>query len=150
VQVSALSGITVIDGGLHSLALKNDGTVWAWGMNLYGQLGNGTNTDSNVPVQVTGLCQIVTGMEEDMITTSINIFPNPVSDKLTVQFSRAQQQDFKIILTDLSGRIVVSLEGKATEGINQQEVDLKNISQGTYIIHMKSSIMEEYMWVVVQ
>jgi hypothetical protein len=35
----------------HSLALKNDGTVWAWGDNKHGQLGNGTNTNSNVPVQ---------------------------------------------------------------------------------------------------
>src|SRR3990170_1018617 len=42
----------------HSLALKNDGTVWAWGYNLYGQLGNGNNTNSNVPVQVAGLTGI--------------------------------------------------------------------------------------------
>jgi hypothetical protein len=43
---------------VHSLALKDDGTVWAWGYNGYGQLGNGTNTDSNVPVQVSGLTGI--------------------------------------------------------------------------------------------
>jgi hypothetical protein len=35
--------------------LKNDGTVWAWGYNNYGQLGNGTYSNSNVPVQVSGL-----------------------------------------------------------------------------------------------
>ena len=45
----------VADGRLHSLALKTDGTVWAWGDNSSGQLGNGTNTDSDVPVQVRGL-----------------------------------------------------------------------------------------------
>jgi hypothetical protein len=57
--VSALSGITAIaGGGFHSLALKNDGTVWAWGANAQGQLGNGTNTDSNVPVQVSTLSGI--------------------------------------------------------------------------------------------
>ena len=39
----------------HSLALKGDGTVWTWGYNKYGQLGNGTNSDSNVPVQALGL-----------------------------------------------------------------------------------------------
>jgi alpha-tubulin suppressor-like RCC1 family protein len=55
----ALTGITAIaGGGDHSLALKNDGTVWAWGGNYYGELGNGTNTDSNVPVQVSGLTGI--------------------------------------------------------------------------------------------
>ena len=36
----------------HSVALKNDGTVWAWGQNQYGQLGNNTTTNSSIPVQV--------------------------------------------------------------------------------------------------
>ena len=57
-QVS-LPGGTIITaiaaGGFHSLALKNDSTVWAWGSNGYGELGNGTNTNSNLPLQVPGL-----------------------------------------------------------------------------------------------
>jgi alpha-tubulin suppressor-like RCC1 family protein len=39
----------------HSLALKSDGTVWAWGNNNHGQLGNNTSVGSLVPVQVPGL-----------------------------------------------------------------------------------------------
>ena len=53
--VSGLTGVTAIAGGqLHSLALQSDGTVWAWGYNGNGQLGNGTQTDNNTPVQVLG------------------------------------------------------------------------------------------------
>lgn len=56
VQVSGLTGITAIAGGAyHSLALKKDGTVWAWGYNGSGELGNGNNTNTLVPVQVSGL-----------------------------------------------------------------------------------------------
>jgi alpha-tubulin suppressor-like RCC1 family protein len=36
----------------HSLALKNDGTLWAWGYNFLGQLGDGTTTDRASPVQI--------------------------------------------------------------------------------------------------
>ena len=38
-------------GDDHSLALKSNGTLWAWGRNDYGQLGNGTTTMSDVPTQ---------------------------------------------------------------------------------------------------
>jgi hypothetical protein len=42
VQVSALTTVTAIaGGGLHSLALNSDGTVWAWGDGQLGQLGDG-------------------------------------------------------------------------------------------------------------
>ena len=34
------------------MALKTDGTVWAWGRNNYGQLGDGTTTERLTPVQV--------------------------------------------------------------------------------------------------
>ncbi len=42
----------------HTLAIKNDGTVLAWGNNQYGQLGNNTTTDSTTPVQVKGISGI--------------------------------------------------------------------------------------------
>jgi len=60
-QVSGLtSSVTAIAGGMyHSLAVKEDSTVWAWGYNLYGQLGDGTTTQRNAPVQVSGLANIV-------------------------------------------------------------------------------------------
>jgi alpha-tubulin suppressor-like RCC1 family protein len=59
VQVSNLSDVQAIAAGdRYSLALKNDGTVWAWGSNDEGQLGDGTSTSSNTPVQVSGLSDV--------------------------------------------------------------------------------------------
>jgi len=54
-QSGMLAGKTVTAiaaGGSHSLALCSDGTVAAWGYNPYGQLGDGSKTDSSVPVAV--------------------------------------------------------------------------------------------------
>lgn len=45
-------------GGQHSLALKTDGTLWSWCVsspgigNLYGQLGDGTNINHTIPLQI--------------------------------------------------------------------------------------------------
>lgn len=53
VQVIGLTAITAISAGrIHALALKNDGTVWAWGGNYQGQLGDGSYTNRYTPVQV--------------------------------------------------------------------------------------------------
>ena len=38
--------------GNHQLALKSDGTLWSWGENAQGQLGDGTNINKTAPVQI--------------------------------------------------------------------------------------------------
>ena len=42
----------VRSGENHSVALRADGTLWAWGSNAFGQLGNGTTTGRSLPAQV--------------------------------------------------------------------------------------------------
>ena len=40
------------DGISHSLAIKTDGTLWAWGFNIYGQLGDGSTVNKSSPIQI--------------------------------------------------------------------------------------------------
>ena len=39
-------------GDDHTIALRSNGTLWAWGWNGYGQVGDGTTTDRHSPVQI--------------------------------------------------------------------------------------------------
>src|SRR5213592_4397464 len=43
----------------HSLTLKEDGTLWSWGYNYYGQLGIGSTVDQWFPAQVSTLSNVV-------------------------------------------------------------------------------------------
>ncbi len=51
--------VAVATGAQHGLALLSNGTVMAWGDNEDGELGDGTNTSSNVPVAVHGLSEVL-------------------------------------------------------------------------------------------
>jgi alpha-tubulin suppressor-like RCC1 family protein len=56
-----LTGVVQVAGGRdHSLALRSDGTAWAFGHNIYGQLGDGTTTRRTTPVPVLGLSGVET------------------------------------------------------------------------------------------
>jgi len=51
--------IAISCGGYHAAALREDGTVWTWGYNYYGQLGDGTTTQRNTPTRVVGLDSVI-------------------------------------------------------------------------------------------
>lgn len=58
VQIGSLtnwSKIAKIHGGEHTVAIKTDGTLWAWGSNSYGQMGHNDVTVYRSPMQVGAL-----------------------------------------------------------------------------------------------
>lgn len=58
---STLTNIVLVSGSpsRHVVSLKQDGTLWAWGQNDLGQLGNGTYENSNIPIKVLNLNDII-------------------------------------------------------------------------------------------
>ena len=58
-HVSSIADVIAVATGLdHSLALRSDGTVWAWGDNTAGQLGSGSLTGRSTPRQISGLTDV--------------------------------------------------------------------------------------------
>ena len=60
-RVTALTAMTSVSAGAyHSVATRgSDGTVWAWGWNGYGQLGEATTLDHYTPTIVAGVTGVV-------------------------------------------------------------------------------------------
>lgn len=64
------SGVTAVAAGCeHSLFLKNDGSLWGMGNSQYGQLGDGTYSLTDIPEQILGPYNQISGR----LTSSTNI-----------------------------------------------------------------------------
>jgi alpha-tubulin suppressor-like RCC1 family protein len=93
-----LSDVKAIAGGEnHSLALKNDGTVWGWGHNGFGELGNGTTSNTNsTPVQASGLSgvnSIAAGFRYSMALTSSDAAVDNTAPKVTSTIPKANADE---------------------------------------------------------
>lgn len=72
VAVEGLTDISAISAGWdHTCALREDGTVWCWGENIEGQLGDGSTTLSTTPVQVVGIDDAVALDAGDRTTCAV-------------------------------------------------------------------------------
>ena len=71
-QIQNLADITAIStSNLHTVALRNDGTVWAWGSNAaFNALGDGTTTEIYAPIQIRELTN-VTAISTDHFQTAV-------------------------------------------------------------------------------
>lgn len=83
VTVDGIQFVQVAAANSHSLGLTNKGTLYAWGLNPFGALGNNTITASSVPVQVlnsegteplTGVTAIEAGDSRSYAITSDGLF----------------------------------------------------------------------------
>ena len=62
-RVQGLTTVTSISGGYyHSLAVKANGTLWAWGSNSHGELGDGTRDTRTTAVRVSTLTNVVSAV----------------------------------------------------------------------------------------
>ena len=61
----------VAAGGSHSLVILSDGSLWSYGYNNHGQLGDGSTADHYVPVRVAGLSGVTQVAGGDMHTLAL-------------------------------------------------------------------------------
>jgi hypothetical protein len=152
VQVTGLSGVVAIAGGAqHSLALKSDGTVWAWGAGRSGQLGDGnfyTNLPGGffggvaTPVQVIGLSAataIAAGGDNSLALSAVAANPPPVITSLTATPS---------VLSSINNRLTpVLLDLVVNDNGGSTTCNIISVTSSDPIIPLPSGNLEPY-WLI--
>ncbi len=128
---SASDWKSVTCGFSHVLALKTDGTLWAWGTNKYSNFGNGTTVNSFVPL----LVECSSLENEKWKNNSLAVSPNPSSGIFNIQ-SNASVENVAITVSDLNGRI---MHQSKAENLANKQLDLNHLQNGIYILNISNA-----------
>jgi hypothetical protein len=79
----------------------------------------------------------------DLIQTAtgatVSIYPNPTTGILQVSINEMQGSSVTLVVRDMSGRVVNTVSAQTTTGVNQVEVDLRDVAQGIYTLQCYSN-----------
>ena len=112
----------------HCAGIKADGTLYMWGANLGGQVGDGTNAAKKIPTLI--VCPTLANNQYEL-TTGFSLYPNPTTNYLNISLADNETLT-KVIVFDISGKIVIENSDSATL------LNVENLSKGMYIIKMFS------------
>ncbi len=70
---------------------------------------------------------------------NVRFYPLPVKDQLVVEFTTSNEDELQIILSDLTGRSLITQQVRASVGINQYYLEMNNLPPGTYFARLYSS-----------
>jgi hypothetical protein len=99
-----------------------DGSLYAWNVST---IGHYEYDETSVNVQ---------DWLNNANTWEVNVYPNPTSTSLNVRFNLPQAEEISIVLVDMQGKLMLEKKlGYKTSGEHQETLDLKDLTQGSYV-----------------
>ncbi len=92
------------------------------------------------PMSTSAVQQATTESPEDggLMTDAqqVTIYPNPVMEEMTIDFTHASMGTVKIQITDLHGRLLRHVQANTVKGMNKLKIDLSELANGLYTIRV--------------
>ncbi len=118
--------------GVAISGATNSNYVYTQNGNYYVQVSN-----SNGCTTVSAIITITdVGVEELNEYLSMNIYPNPATDVLTIDLFSLKQDTYKLQLMNIAGQVVYLETVNLNNALVKKQIDLENLPQGIYLIQL--------------
>ncbi|MBC7642002.1 MAG: T9SS type A sorting domain-containing protein [Flavobacterium sp.] len=122
---------------LNSVAAqKQNGNYFVWGINNFGQFGDGTTNNRYEPELLTVACLLNTKTENNDLQ-ELTAFPNPTSNFVNLKYVLRESGVVTIQIFNYLGQIVSTQSEDKVTGSQQQQLDLTLFNAGIYIVTLK-------------
>ena len=86
---------------------------------------------------------------EEVIGVSMHVYPNPVSNQLTIDFmSEYDVVNVDVNIYDLTGKVLIHKKVDLVMGSNQIPMDVSTLPKGTYLVHLNNGLDSQYAKIV--
>jgi hypothetical protein len=98
----------------------------------------GASQPGTVIVNVNLFCRTAADKAKQMLNGELNVYPNPTSGTVKIEFSTESKASVVLAITDVSGKIVMKEIISASEGYNSKVLELGNLAKGIYMLSLRS------------
>jgi hypothetical protein len=92
------------------------------------------NSLSGQPI-LAGQTTVATGISENSFASSINLFPNPANNHLTIALG-SNNKKVDVTISDITGKLIYSSTASDTQKI---EVNTNDFAEGIYVVQIQSA-----------
>ena len=118
-----------------------DGICCSYGQGWYKVTSNGQTivqggTFTNVDVKNFSINTSLVGISTNELEHSLNVYPNPTTGLLNLEYSLDQGARVNVVISDVVGKVVLERTLEPASGTQRQTLDLNSLSNGIYILKM--------------
>lgn len=148
------NGVELAAGGVYLISIGNTGpgeALWILASDgdddraaiQYGPFGAGGAVDwytgYTTSAILRGNFDPGVGISENEDLTSIQMFPNPANDVLTLKFNANEANDIRVNIVSMDGKLVYTQNAKSFSGQFTSRISLDGLSTGVYSVQVMSN-----------
>ncbi len=121
--------LTVVASGFVTPENNNNGAAF----NLMVSLPDGGELVELLPAQVTGI------NDDAFLNSSLDIYPNPVTDIIRIDLREEEAEIQRIFLVDMGGRIIQTVENNNSFNSKSIEMNIGEHDAGVYLLNIQTN-----------